>query len=319
MHFGRSSGSREPSAHRCPLQAGSARAIIGSLSHRVLLVSPIALLLLWGSAARVCAAPAPVSPALADYLAGLDALAEARWADAVGALTRVRQASGSDPAFALALGVAHALSEQFPQALAELQGARRLGLKGREAELWIYAVETMSGTATPEHAPPGPRSLQGQPGARAAVSIPGHMIQGREDYPTDYASFVYYQMATPYGRARAAGATQAAGLRQAMAEAGRWFANRARTRPDLVPAHLARARELHGARQYRAALATLDFVRAVDPGDPTAAYYVAESWLALGRLATAQREFTLALTTPAWLAPTSAGRWPQPGWAMHSG
>jgi hypothetical protein len=57
-----------------------------------------------------------------------------------------------------------------------------------------------------------------------------------------------------------------------MADAGRWFANRARTRPDLTPAHLARARELHGARQYRAALVSLDFVRTVDPGDAAAAF-----------------------------------------------
>lgn len=94
------------------------------------------------------------------------------------------------------------MAEQFPQALKDFQRVKRLGLKGKEAELWTYAAETMSGLATREHALGGGRGAAGQEFTPGIVSVPGHIIQGRGDYPTEYASFVIYQMAMPIGKMR---------------------------------------------------------------------------------------------------------------------
>lgn len=262
-----------------------------------------------GSAQAAAPPPPPakgaVSPALTAYLEGLDALHDGRPADAVGAFTRALDTRGDDPSFVLARGVAETLARQFPQALADLERAGKLGLRGREAELWTYVAEAMSGEVGPDHALGGaPRSLGG--GAPPLVSIPGHMAQGRDDYPTDYATYLIYDLASPYQTARLppdqGGSGDAAPYRrpaiaEAMRRAGAWFANLKAARPDLAPAHLARARELHGQKRYGEALEELDHARAAYPGDPDVRFLIGDSWLALGRPATARRELTIALTS----------------------
>src|SRR5437660_499304 len=87
---------------------------------------------------------------------------------------------------------ASTLAEDFPRALKDLERARRLGLRGREAELWTYVAEAMSGSVSPEHALGGYRPNSGRPGI---VSIPGHIAQGRDDYSTEYGAFLVYQRA----------------------------------------------------------------------------------------------------------------------------
>lgn len=246
------------------------------------------------------------NPALVAYLDGLDAIAQGRWLDAVSAVSRALETAGDDPGIVLARGVANTLAEQFPQALKDLERAKRLGLKGREATLWTYAAEAMSGIVSQEHAMGGmPRSLQGKVQTPQVVSIPGHVAQGGDDYSSEYGSFVVYELAMEYQRHRLpvgyGGSGNAAGVKSprmvdAMRKAGRWFANCAMTRADLAPAHLARARLLYTNKQYDAALKELDFARSVYPGDPELIYYAADCWLALGRPATARREFTIALT-----------------------
>ena len=52
--------------------------------------------------------------------------------------------SSDDPDIVLARGVANTLAEDFPRALKDLERAKRLGLRGREPELWIYVTEAMS-------------------------------------------------------------------------------------------------------------------------------------------------------------------------------
>src|SRR5262249_52378114 len=148
-----------------------------------------------------------------------------------------------------------------------------------------YAAQMMSGgreRSDLDHKGPGGQGWFG--------GAPGHVIQGRDDYPTDYASFVYYELATPYAK----GATPAG--RQAMRHAGAWFANRAAARADLAPAHLARARELYGQGNAAAVLDEVALVRAAYPANPDAHGYAGGAWLALGRPATARRELTIALT-----------------------
>ncbi|MBK7974950.1 MAG: tetratricopeptide repeat protein [Deltaproteobacteria bacterium] len=246
-----------------------------------------------------------VSPALGAYLEGLDALHDGRAADAVTAFSRALETRGDDPRFVLARGIAETLARQFPAALEDLDRAGRLGLRGREAELWTYAAEAMSGQVGPDHAlGGGPRSLGGA--APALVSIPGHMAQGRDDYPTDYASYVIYDLAMPYQESRLPPDQGGAGdpnphqrpaIAAAMRRAGAWFASREAKRADLAPAHLARARTLHDQKRYTEALDELDHARAAYPADPDVRFLIGDSWLALGRPATARRELTVALTS----------------------
>ena len=125
------------------------------------------------------------------YAEGLDALAEGRWPAAVASFTRALESAGDDATIVLARGAASTLAEDFPRALKDLERARRLGLRGREAELWTYVAEAMSGSVSPEHALGGYRPNSGRPGI---VSIPGHIAQGRDDYSTEYGSFLAYQL-----------------------------------------------------------------------------------------------------------------------------
>lgn len=259
-----------------------------------------------------------ISPGLVAYLEGLDALTLGRFGEAVTAFSQAIEASGDDSYFVLARGVAETLAEQFQPAIKDFQRYKKLGGKGREAELWTYVVEAMSGIATPGHGIPVPRSFQGQErnvgnyqreSEFSSVSIPGHMIQGRDDYPTAYASFVYYEMAVPYGKIRSSGGnTQTGNIRETMIKAGRWFAKRFMTLPDLAPAHYARAKQLHACRQFESALREIEYARAAYPADPDILYISADSWLALGRPVTARREFTIALTLRTDFANAYLGR-----------
>lgn len=262
--------------------------------------------------------PPPAAPPLVAYLDGLDALTQGHWPEAATAFSRALDASGDDPTFVLARGVAETLAEQFQPALNDLARAKRLGLRGREAELWTYAAEAMSGIVSPEHAlGGGPRSLQGQGGPPPLVSIPGHIAQGGQDYSTVYGTIVAYELANAYqhlrlpadfGGAGTPEAVKSPAMRAAMLKAGQAFANRATRRADLAPAHAARAKSLHDAGQYEAALREIDLARTAYPDNADLVYLSANCWLALGRPATARREYTLALTSRTDFAAGYLGR-----------
>jgi tetratricopeptide (TPR) repeat protein len=225
------------------------------------------------------------------YVRGLDTIRQGRYPAAVEALTQAMQAS-PDPSFVLARGVAECLGGRLREAIADFAQAKRVGLKGREADLWTYAAQMMSRgqeRSSLDHRGPGNQPWFG--------GAPGHIIQGRDDYPTDYASFVYYEMATPYGKL---GPTPE--VRGAVRQAGAWFANRAATRADLAPAHLLRAKELYGQGANAAVLDSLAFVRPVYPGSAEVNAYSGSAWLRLGRPATARRELTVGLTAATRMA-----------------
>ena len=250
-------------------------------------------LLAWPAGALAQGEP---SPALRAYVQGLNAIRQGRYAEAVTALGQAMQAA-PDPAFILARGIAQCLAEQPGAAIADLELAKRSGLKGREADLWTYTAQMMSNgqqRSSLDNKGPGGRGWFG--------GAPGHIIQGRDDYPTDYASFVYYEMATPYAK----GVTPA--VREAMRQAGAWFANRAATRADLVPAHLARARELYAQGAWAAVLDEVAFVRPVQPASGEVHIYSGGAWLELGRAATARRELTIGLTAQTSVAYAYLGR-----------
>ena len=111
-----------------------------------------------------------------------------------------------DAAFYLARGVAECLGGKPQDAIGDLDRAKQARELGREPELWIYVTETIYGFATPDHRFGGPRAP-----ATSAVSMPANMMQGRNDYPTDYASFVFQEMARPVQSARERGQAGAVG------------------------------------------------------------------------------------------------------------
>jgi hypothetical protein len=248
--------------------------------------------------------PPPASAHLVDYLDGLDALMSGRWSDAVISFTQTLNTAGDDPTFVLARGVAATLAGQYTPALGDLTRARTLGLRGREAELWTYAAEAMSGQVTPEHAgPSGPRSLGG--GTRPLVSIPGHIVQGRDDYTSAYGTVIAYELGMAFQKLRlppdlgGQGKPEALNGPEAQAaklKAGQWFAAKAMRRADLAPAHFARAKALYSNKLYEAALTAIAYARSAYPDNVDLAYIAANSWLALGRPVTARREYTIALT-----------------------
>ena len=236
------------------------------------------------------------------YAEGLGALAEGRWPAAVASFTRALESAGDDATIVLARGAASTLAEDFPRALKDLERARRLGLRGREAELWTYVAEAMSGSVSPEHALGGYRPNSGRPGI---VSIPGHIAQGRDDYSTEYGSFLAYQLANEYQKQRLPRdfgglenpeATRSPQMRQTMQRAGRMFAEKWLKRPELASINLARAKESIRGGQG-SSFVQAQRVLAAQPSDPEARYLVARSWLDAGRPAKARTEFTIALTT----------------------
>ena len=259
--------------------------------------------------------PAPAPPLLA-YLDGIDALNQGKWTDAVSAFSRALQTNGDDATFVLARGVAETLAEQFQPGLNDLARARQPG-RGREAELWTYAAEAMSGIVSPEHTLGGPPRSFGGPAARPLVSIPGHIVQGRDDYTSAYGTVVAYELGMAYQTLRlppdlggkgTPEEVKAPPMRAAMLKAGQWFATKAMRRADLAPAHAARAVALHDAKQYEAALRELDYARNAYPDNADLVYLSANCWLALGRPATARRDYTLALTSKTRFAPAYLGR-----------
>ncbi len=239
------------------------------------------------------------------YAEGLDALNEGRWPDAVSAFSRALEQSGDDPDIVLARGVANTLAEDFPRAQRDLDRAQRLGLKGREAQLWLWASEAMSGIiVVPDHAlGGGPRGFNS--GRPAVVSIPGHIAQGQGHYTTEYGSFIVYRLAMEYQKHRlprdSGGSGNPAGtkgpqMRQAMLTAGQLFAEKNYRRPELASLNVSRAKQATGGKTTGGSMAHVERALVANPGDPDAHYQAGKAWLDAGRPAGARKEFTIALT-----------------------
>jgi Flp pilus assembly protein TadD len=262
------------------------------LTRPALGATTLALLLLgsWGPGA---AAPEPT--ALATYVEGLDALSAGRWADAVRLFDAGGRRAPGDARFVMARGVALTMNAQFGEAAAAFNQAKSMGYRGREPELWKYVVGRMATRPVdPRQGGSGPASTGGAP---VFLGVPGHMLQGDADYPTDYASFLYYLVATPYGETLARGGrVDSPEIGKALLDGARWFANRARTAPDLGPAMYQRALAKITAKDYAGALELLGLVRVSYPVDHLVAMTMSDCWIALWRHVTARREATLALT-----------------------
>ncbi|MCW5798407.1 MAG: tetratricopeptide repeat protein [Nitrospira sp.] len=262
----------------------------------------LTVLCLLGAPVPVAALP---SKSLPPYLEGLDALNEGRWPDAVSAFSRALDQAGDDPDIVLARGVAQTLAEDFPRAQKDLNRAQRLGLKGREAQLWLYATEAMSGLiVVPDHAlGGGPRGVPS--GRPAVVSIPGHVAQGHDDYTSDYGSFIVYRLAMEYQKHRlprdfgGSGnptGTKSPQIRQAILKAGQLFAEKNYRRPELASLNVSRAKQASGGKATVGSMVHVERALVSNPGDPDAHYQAGTAWLDAGRPASARKEFTIALT-----------------------
>ncbi len=255
------------------------------------------------------------SKALAPYVDGLDALSEGRWSDAASAFSRALDASSDDPEIVLARGVAYTLGEDFAHALKDLERAKRLGFRGREPELWTYVAEAMSGIIADKN-----HQLGGGPGrgdTPVVVSIPGHMAQGRDDYSTEYASFIVYRLGMEYQKYRLpdrfGGLNNPAGvkgpqMRQAMLKAGQLFAEKNYRRPELASLNVSRAKQTTNGTTSHGNFAHVERALDANPGDPDAHYQAGKAWLEAGRPASARKELTIASTLKTDFIDAYAGR-----------
>ncbi|HEY7130450.1 MAG TPA: hypothetical protein VH332_12290, partial [Nitrospira sp.] len=261
--------------------------------------------------------PAAVSSdAAAPYIDGLDALNEGRWPEAAAAFTKALDAAGDNADIVLARGVADILAEDFSRALKDLDRAKRLGYRGREPDLWIYVAEAMSGIiAVPDHAlGGGPRGQRSD--TPVIVSIPGHVAQGKDDYTTDYGSFMVYRLGMEYQKYRLpdrfGGRNDPAGVKspsmqQAMLQAGQLFAEKNYRRPELASVSVSRAKQTTG-KAGSGSMAHVERALAGNPGDPDAHYQAGKAWLDAGRPASARKEMTIALTQKTDFAEAYLGR-----------
>jgi Flp pilus assembly protein TadD len=244
--------------------------------------------------------PTEAPPVLVTYLDGLDLLAGGQWDQAAETFASAQRDAPQDFRFALAHAVALGLGEHCQDAVAALAPLRQNSFCNREPELWTYVFESMGGFATPDHAARGTlktRSPLPDFIPNEVVTLPELMLKGGKDYPSDFATFVYHELAyNGYARPRRNGRTpdptQTSSLRL---QAGRWFAARFQTAPELALAHREKARQYNEAGQYRASLRELAFAHRIIPTDPLVAYYIGANWLGLGHAATARRELTAAL------------------------
>jgi Flp pilus assembly protein TadD len=242
-----------------------------------------------------------------DYWQGLVSMRKERWAEAAEAFSRATQRMPADGRPLLARGVVRAITGDFNPAREDLTRAR---LKSREPKLWEYAVEAMSGTSAAGRGIPIPHSLRksGQP-TSVFGGVPGHMIQGRDDYTTAFASAVIYEFAMPYRAAREAGKPlDSPELIAARTKVGRWFANRMLAAAELTSRNFNEAKQLAQRGQFEEARELLDIARSVYPFDADMAVASGDIWLKVGRPATARRDYTLAATFVTNLAAAYAGR-----------
>lgn len=240
------------------------------------------------------------APALSAYSNGLENLAQGKWEQAVTDFASAQQADPRDSRFPLAHAVAVGLGGDFQKAVIELSKLPVNDRNNREPELWTYVFETMGGFAIASHRIGGPSNYGSNPEIipNEAVSMPGHMMQGGEDYPADFASFIYQEMArNGYGSPRENRRLPDPAVTEALrVKAGRWFAARFQASPDLAAAHLERAKQLNKEHKFAASLDELHYALMPFPRDWLVVYYAGDDWLGIGRPVTARRALTFAAT-----------------------
>ena len=237
--------------------------------------------------------------ASASYLAGLDALSGARWPEALAALTKATGADEENADYRTARGVALVLSQQFPDAVKELQRALRLRAGDWETKLWLGAAYKMGGA----------------PATGAQYVVYGPPGRGGQDKAVlDYSIFVtmmsqHYWQAMTNGQYTDSKTNKSMTTRDIAAvefpRAGAMFAQRrqASAPPQLAGVMLDRINANIQNRQYATALKDLDSLLAATPEDDTLRQLHAYAALALGDYSGSRTDYTRVLTDqPTWTA-----------------
>ncbi len=270
---------------------------------RWIILSFILVLFPFQTASAAPQPPADKVQAYSHFVNGLDALESARFSEALSAFSDALKKNSSDPQFVLARGVTATLAEQFQLAAKDFKRLKRLAGMLREPVLWTYVMEAMSGIIIDKYHAPGGH-MNHPPGDVPPVGLPGHIVQGNKEYSTEFASFIVYNLATPYQKTRISDkyisgkrpSKNDPEIRKALAKAGKWFANRNKTRPELAYFFYERVKKSYRERDYKKAFEHLVPVRAAYPNDADVHYYSGAVWLELGRSASARKELTIALT-----------------------
>jgi tetratricopeptide (TPR) repeat protein len=230
----------------------------------------------------------------ADYLAGLEAMEAARWAEALAAFGRAVSADDQSADFRTARGAASTLSEDFAGAIKDLERSLRLRPEDKETKVWLAAALRMSGEI--EKAP--------------------RFFTHGEDMPADYADFIYNRMAMAYWQSKFRGSYYdweqrktievKEPMRKDFPRAGQMFAQRHKTAgaapgvagdagAGAASLMLERAKQLLGRGEFQAAMKDLAALRARSPQDLEILALHAHCALGLHDAATARAEFTRVL------------------------
>ena len=158
------------------------------------------------------------------YNAGLMAMREDRLPDAVSAI-HAGAFAFAGPEGVSGRAAAYTLQEKFPEAIDDLSHASEPPQAGerpsREPRLWRIVIWAMSDI------PPDDAQANGIGGQIHFAGMPGNIVQGGDDYPTDYASQLAYELAMAYRQAKQnRGDVHSPELFAQFKRAAAWFANR---------------------------------------------------------------------------------------------
>jgi len=230
------------------------------------------------------AAQAANEQAAGAYLDGLDALAAGKYAEAVKAFGKAIAADEENAACYQARGVARALAENFPGALADFQRAQRLGDAGSwETKAWTSVANKMNGNIEAGFSPGmAPRAeveyaitllemsqtyWSSRTNGRYYDKSQRKMVEARTpftgDFPRAAAFYVEHHRAVTGGSAKVA---------------------------------LGRVQAQIGAGEYLDALQTLWPLLKANPGDVDLLSAGAQAMLGLGDVAGARTQYTDVLT-----------------------
>lgn len=252
--------------------------------------SLLAAAILLASAVGFCRADEG-GTATASYLAGLDALSAGRWADAVAAFAKAVDSDEDNADYRTARGVALVLSQQFPDAIKELQRSLRMRAGNWETKAWLSAAYKMGGDPAT---------------ASQYLSFPptGH---GAVKADLDYGIFIS-TMAVHYWQAKTQGKYVDPRTRESLSvndiaasEFPRAAAMFARGRQVSAPAPVAgalleRVQKNMLDKQYAAAMKDLDSLLAAAPEDGALLLLRADAALALGDYSGSRADYTRVLT-----------------------
>ena len=212
------------------------------------------------------------------YVEGLDALANGQFVQAVSHLSRAVEANDEAAAYYTARGVAYMLLEKLEEAQADLRKSLLLRPGDQETQAWVGAAQRMTGDM------------------RAIRSFLGSSNPFEQALGTISVEYGKGRNTGPAGNSRPGEAPRMiAAARAKFPWLGSLFAERRKSAPELTPFLYALARSQYARHEYAAALAQLERVLSLRPGDLAVLYYHAACLVELGDNAKAREELTRVL------------------------